>query len=52
MEAWLRKKKKRLIGKKKESEGMRDDMKMTLIKRWNDAIWRAKERVSLIFEKI
>lgn len=30
--------KKRLIGEKKESEGMRDYMKMTLIERWNDAI--------------
>lgn len=33
-------KKKRLIGEKKESEGMRDDMKMTLIERWSDAIYR------------
>ena len=32
------KKRKRLIGEKKESEGV----KMTLIERWNDAIWRKK----------
>lgn len=31
-------KKERLIGENKESEGMRDYMKMTLIERWNDAI--------------
>ena len=37
MEERLRKK-RRLIGEKKESEGMRDDLKMTLIERWNDAI--------------
>lgn len=36
--------KKRLLGEKKESKGMRNDMKMTLIKRRNDAIWKAKER--------
>lgn len=32
---WKRglRKKKRLIGEKKESEGMKDDMKMTLIER-------------------
>lgn len=32
------KKRRRLIGVRKESEGV----KMTLIERWNDAIWRKK----------
>lgn len=37
-EKWLRTEQMRLIGKKKESEGMRADMKMTLIEGWNDSI--------------
>lgn len=36
-------KSKRLIGEKNESKGMKDNVKMTLIERWNDVIWRKKE---------
>lgn len=50
MEKRLREK-KRLIGEKKESEGIKDNMKMTLIERWNDAIWRRKKEKCLSYLK-
>lgn len=38
-----------MIGEKKESEGMRDDMKMTLIERWNDGDLERKRQQSVLY---